>query len=136
MPRPRREFRIWHVVCLGILSCGCIYPFPWHSAEENVAPTIVATSDPSGATVVIGPTGKTFFVVAQDPEHDPITFGWYLSEGGPVLTATPVDNWGDAEGSAVAMVNDPTLDGQTLTCIFWDSGSGERANVAWTLEVE
>lgn len=132
----RPTIRLWHVSCIGLLSTACIYPFPWRGAEQNLPPELLVSSDSPGTTIQVGPAGRTVWVAARDPDGDNISFAWYLSSSGPVYTAHPDNVFGeDGEASSLDLTPDTRLDGQTLTCTWWDAGTGQRSDVSWTLEV-
>ena len=84
--------------------------------EDNRAPEVIEEGFANGSTIEVDGDGVLVYVVVEDPEEDPVTFVWELSEGG-----TPESTGIVARvGSQVDLDQDPALDGQTLRCAISD----------------
>ena len=125
------------MVCIGIGTAGCFYPWKQRVVEANQPPEEMNVTPPPGtstSTVISGQ--QTFYVLVSDPEQDDVTFDWTLTRDGKVQTATYiVDQTHNTVGSQLTLIEDLNLDGQTLSCRYWDSGNGERQTLEWTLRV-
>jgi hypothetical protein len=109
------------ILCMLALGCAA------DPVVGNAAPTIESTNIPSGHSVTMDGDGTLFFVVAEDPEGEDLTFTWAVSDIGEVQgEAIP-------GGSQVELEPDPAFDGQVLTCVVSDGEKSTR--VSWTLVV-
>lgn len=139
IPRARRNIRLWHVVCVSVGLCGCIYPFPPDLIPANNPPELKTMNPPAntGEPVEIVGRDQVFYLVVLDEERDDVHFDWALSADGPLLNQA-VDSLG-SDGSEVSQLTlgpDPELDGQTLRCSYWDAGNGDvQPPLEWTLSV-
>lgn len=94
------------------------------------------TPTPGTSTPTLISGQQTFYVLVSDPEQDDVTFDWTLTRDGKVQTATYiVDQAHNTVGSQLTLYENTDLDGQTLSCRYWDSGNGERQTLEWTLQV-
>lgn len=131
--------RLWHAACIGVVACGCLYPFPPDLLPENSPPEVKDWGpQPNSAGVVEMITyAQTFHVTVADPEIDDVEFDWSLSRSGPLLYADDeFPGEGDTEVSTLRLEPLSDYDGQTLRCSYWDpAGSGQTAVIEWRLSV-
>ncbi|MFZ5479208.1 MAG: hypothetical protein ACOZNI_20760 [Myxococcota bacterium] len=92
-------------------------------------PEIKARSFENGETIEIGPNGQQVYVVAIDPDGDPVEFVWSFGRGDLISDAQPFD-----DGSLVNLAYDAELDGETLECEIFDEFN-ETLTLSWPLEV-
>jgi hypothetical protein len=130
--RPR-ILAAWHALCFPVLASGCFYIGPIPTVEYNLPPEI-KRAEPASDTeepLLIGPSGQSVFVIAEDPEGDEVRFTWTLTGEGILGYGYPVY---DGEGSEIVLEHDPELDGKTLGCLL-DDGENDLVSLSWLLEV-
>lgn len=138
--RPQRPIvRLWHAACIGLLACGCLYPFPNEYLPENASPEVKDWGPaPNGDGVVEMITyAQTFHVIVLDAEGDDVEFDWSLSRSGPLLNAdTESRGEGSTEVSTLQLSPLSEYDTQTLRCSYWDpEGNGQTQVLEWLLSV-
>ncbi len=128
-----RLLAAWHAPCFAVLASGCFYIGPIPTVEYNLPPEI-KRAEPAADTeeaLLIGPSGQSVFVIAEDPEGDEVRFTWTLTGEGILGYGYPVY---DGEGSEIQLEHDPDLDGKTLGCLL-DDGENDLVALSWRLEV-
>lgn len=114
--RSQRRLLPWHVACIPLWA-GCLYTAPVWREEVNEPPVIIQP-DPSVENPLVLFADRTEFVIAADPEGNPIQFVWDVP-GYPDLAHVETQQDQTVVSRAV-IPRDPQLHGALIRVLVID----------------
>jgi len=131
-----KHLRLWHSLCILLVSTGCFYWPPFVEVHPNVPP-VIEYSSPEADNIFRIDTkqgGVAWVSVYDEDEGDVMDYLWTINGLGPQGSATSFVS-GNYQGSSITLPQDPVYHGRVLTCTVFDS-AGASARRTWTIEVE
>lgn len=111
---------------------GCYYTAPFIRVEDNVPPTIKASSPAAGEMILVTLPTAEVFVVAEDEDGDAIFCDWYMDLVGDLGPGLPLQNE-QLKGCRFKLAQDSDYDQRTLHCAVWDSQ--DFTEISWPVSV-
>lgn len=111
---------------------GCYYTAPFIHVDDNVPPTIKASSPSDGETINLTLPTAEIFVVAEDEDGDAIFCDWYMDVVGELGPGEPLQN-DQLKGCRITLVQKSDYDQLRLHCAVWDSQ--DFSEVSWPVSV-